>query len=299
MAQEGLPRRKKKSLFEIVVVPLADGARAKTFHASRLKLILLLSGAVALVVALTLSVLMFTPLALWVPIPNPELEARYGKMIKETQERLAVLAKDVLLLRDYNQQLRYALGEGNRDSSAGQGRPVVSAAVDTGGRLPVYNPGERGPVPEYDEVADGSIGEFSTVVTAGGEGRFRFPLMTPTDGYLTQSFDPERNHFGVDLAGKQGTPVYAAADGHLVFAGWTYQDGNMVIIQHGGGFVTVYKHNRSLLRSVQAHVVRGEAIALLGSSGKTSLGPHLHFEVWKDGIPRDPNEYLLSPIRGQ
>jgi murein DD-endopeptidase MepM/ murein hydrolase activator NlpD len=299
MAQEGPPRRKKKSLFEIVVVPLEEGARAKTFHASRLKLVLLLAGAVALVVALTLSVLVFTPLALYVPIPNPELEARYGKMIKETQERLAVLAKDVLLLRDYNQQLRSALGEGNKDSSAATGRPVVSAAVDTGGKFPTYTPGERGPVPEYDEVTDGSMTGFANVVTTAEEGRFRFPLMLPTDGYLTQSFDPERNHFGMDLAGKRGTPVYAAADGHVVFAGWTYQDGNMVILQHGGGFVTVYKHNQSLLRSVQAHVTRGEAIALLGSSGKTSLGPHLHFEVWKDGIPRNPDEYLLTPARGQ
>jgi len=73
----------------------------------------------------------------------------------------------------------------------------------------------------------------------------------------------------------------------------------MLIIQHSGGYVTVYKHNQVLLRAVQSSVTRGESIALLGSSGKTSLGPHLHFEVWKDGIPQDPSQFMLTPVRGK
>jgi murein DD-endopeptidase MepM/ murein hydrolase activator NlpD len=99
----------------------------------------------------------------------------------------------------------------------------------------------------------------------------------------------------MDFAGKQGTPVYAAADGHVILSGWTYDDGNMVILSHGGGYLTVYKHNRSLLIGEHSVVRRGEPIALLGTSGKTSLGPHLHFEVWKDGIPQNPADYLLTP----
>jgi len=67
----------------------------------------------------------------------------------------------------------------------------------------------------------------------------------------------------------------------------------MIIIAHGDSYLTVYKHNQSLLKSPTAYVRRGEPIALLGNSGKTSLGPHLHFEIWKDGIPRDPSQYLL------
>ena len=62
--------------------------------------------------------------------------------------------------------------------------------------------------------------------------------------------------------------------------------------------MTVYKHNQALLTSAQAVVTRGEPIALLGTSGKSSLGPHLHFEVWKDGLPRDPNKFLLTPVKG-
>lgn len=297
MLQQGAPRRKKERSFEVLIIPAGEGNKARTFRASRLRLILLGAAAVVVIVGLTLALLVFTPLALYVPIPNPELEARYGKMIRDTQERLTALAQEVILLRDYNQQMRHALGEGTRDSSTARNAPVVSASADTGSKLSSVPPG--GAVPEYDEMSGGPVGQFVSVVTGGNGGRFLFPLLNPTDGYVSQGFDPSRNHFGMDFAGKRGTPVYAAAEGRVVFAGWTYQDGNMLVLQHSGGFVTVYKHAQALLRSDQMNVKRGEPVALLGSSGKTSLGPHLHFEVWKDGVPQDPNQYLLTPARGQ
>jgi murein DD-endopeptidase MepM/ murein hydrolase activator NlpD len=112
-------------------------------------------------------------------------------------------------------------------------------------------------------------------------------------GIITQRFDPERMHFGVDYASKLGTPVYAAGDGYVVFSGWTHDDGNMLIISHAEGFLTVYKHNQSLLTPAHETVERGEPIGLLGSSGQTSTGPHLHFEVWKDGVPVDPEQFVL------
>jgi murein DD-endopeptidase MepM/ murein hydrolase activator NlpD len=297
MPSKGGPRRKKQRLFEILVVPLGEGKKARTFRTSGLRLTILVLAAAMAIVGGTLAVLMFTPLALYVPIPNPELEARYGRMIRETQERLTGLAQEVILLRDYNQQMRHALGEGVRDSSTAKNVPVVSTKVDTGSKLPSFT--MDGPAPEYDELSTERAAQFASIVTGSSEGKSRFPFMNPTDGYLSQGFDPSRNHFGMDFAGKRGTPVYAAAEGYIVFAGWTYQDGNTIIIQHTGGFVTVYKHAQALLQSVQTSVKRGEPIALLGSSGKTSLGPHLHFELWKDGIPQDPNQYLLNPTRRQ
>jgi murein DD-endopeptidase MepM/ murein hydrolase activator NlpD len=140
---------------------------------------------------------------------------------------------------------------------------------------------------------------YAVVVTRAEAPKSRLPLIVPAEGYVTQRFDPENNHFGIDFAGKRGTPVFAAADGSVLFSGWTYDDGNMLIIAHGGGYVTVYKHNQTLLRTSQTRVTRGEPIALLGTSGRTSLGPHLHFEVWKDGIPQDPDQYLLTPVKQQ
>jgi murein DD-endopeptidase MepM/ murein hydrolase activator NlpD len=304
MPKEGTRRRKQQGrLFDIVLVPVGEGKEARSFRVSRLGLLLMGFAAVVVVVAATLAVLMYTPLAIYVPIPNPELEQRYGRQILETQERLNALAGDVLILRDYNRQLRKALGEESaRDTSGVKSMPLPRSHEDplaTPDSLVGYTgAGVEGFLPEYPEVGGGTQGTYApVVVTRGDLARSKFPLMIPADGFVTQGFDLQSNHFGMDFAGKRGTPVFAAADGHVLFSGWTYDDGNILIIAHGGGYVTVYKHNQTLLKTVQNRVSRGEPIALLGTSGRTSVGPHLHFEVWKDGIPQDPNDYLLTPVK--
>ena len=124
--------------------------------------------------------------------------------------------------------------------------------------------------------------------------RVVFPAMMPADGYLTRGFAAGQRHFGIDIAGNAGSLVRASADGYVVFAGWTSNDGNQIILSHPGGFLTFYKHNQSLLFQSNAAVKRGEPIALLGSSGETSAGPHVHFEVWKDGVPIDPASVVLN-----
>ncbi|MEP0823554.1 MAG: M23 family metallopeptidase, partial [Ignavibacterium sp.] len=111
---------------------------------------------------------------------------------------------------------------------------------------------------------------------------------------ITRGFEPGQRHFGLDIAGTLGTPVNAAADGYVVFAGWTVDEGYVMILSHTDGFLTFYKHNQTLLKGANVFVKRGEPIALLGNSGRMSSGPHLHFEIWKDGTPVDPSLYLLN-----
>ena len=290
-------RKTKISTFDIVVVPNGDGGKTRRFRASPIK-VWLVGGMVAVSgVAFTLALLMFTPLALYIPIPNPDLERKYGREIAETQARLNSLAEDVLLLKDYNQQLRKALGDrGERDTSA-----IVYSSPEDATRAWAPAPRDTQAVLRDEAIfhheSAGDFESFPGGTFALNRETFRaaFPLVAPTEGFLTQGFDPSRKHYGVDYATKLGTPVSAATDGYVVFAGWTYDDGNMLIVSHGGGYLTVYKHNQSLLKTVNAYVRRSEVIALVGTSGKTSMGPHLHFEVWKDGVPLNPVEFLLSP----
>jgi murein DD-endopeptidase MepM/ murein hydrolase activator NlpD len=103
-------------------------------------------------------------------------------------------------------------------------------------------------------------------------------------------------HDGIDLSAPAGTPVKTAAPGRVIYAGEQRGYGQIVIVEHGGGLVTIYAHNQDL-RVKSAQLVRpGQVIATVGESGRTS-GPHLHFEVRKDGTPVDPLEYLGSPPR--
>jgi len=124
------------------------------------------------------------------------------------------------------------------------------------------------------------------------------PTLLPVEGFLTTDFREadwfiSHRHLGIDIAAKKGTIVRAAADGIVLFANWTNDLGNLIIIDHLNGFVTYYGHNQVLLKKGQSTVHKGEIIAQLGSSGK-STAPHLHFEIRKNGEPVDPKEYLIS-----
>lgn len=111
-------------------------------------------------------------------------------------------------------------------------------------------------------------------------------------GYRTDPMTGKREfHEGIDFAGKMGTPVMAVAAGIITWAGPRYGYGNLVEISHGKGYVTHYAHNSKLLVKVGEKVEKGEVIALMGSTGR-STGPHVHFEVLRYGRHLDPRKYL-------
>jgi murein DD-endopeptidase MepM/ murein hydrolase activator NlpD len=299
MPSEEVRRKKEPISYEILMVPHGEGGRTHSFRASRRRLWLYGAGAIFAGFGVTIGLLVYTPLAMYIPINNPVLEERYGTQILETQKRLNEVAQDVLVLREYNQKLRQALGEfDTKDTSAAR-----SLLSHTPRRQEEETPEESGPPATAGPPAAGSyaygdydIGAEGTKAIPVSETNFRgaFPLLNPTEGFVTQGFDPRSNHFGLDYAVKRGTSVRAATDGYVVFSAWTFEDGNMVILSHGNGYLTVYKHNQMVLQSPHAFVKRGELIAESGSMGETSSGPHLHFEVWKDGVPLDPTQFLLT-----
>lgn len=301
MAGQEAKRSRSARWFDLLVVPSGEGGKPRQFRLTRWKIGALAAGIFLTCVAITLGILIFTPLIMVLPIPNPALEARYGKALVETQEQLQTLAEDVILLRDYNTQLRRALGQ--QDAKDGVVDKKTAGASQNQGTPPA--PDVRGrptrvapavPIPD-ESIAPERRVPVATV--AARTGPVQLPLLVPVEGFVSQEFDMSRQHLGIDIAAKLGSPVQAPADGYVVYAGWTYEDGNTLVIAHGSGFLTVYKHNQDLLKTVSSHVRRGEVIALLGTSGRTSQGPHLHFEVWKDGIPQDPHSLLLERVRVQ
>jgi murein DD-endopeptidase MepM/ murein hydrolase activator NlpD len=117
-------------------------------------------------------------------------------------------------------------------------------------------------------------------------------LFSPVKGSITESFSLKNKHFAVDVALAKNTPIKATLNGTVIFADWTPTTGNVIIIRHNNGFISVYKHAASLTKN-QGDVVRtGEVIALAGSTGKESTGVHLHFELWKDGYAIDPAQFI-------
>lgn len=120
---------------------------------------------------------------------------------------------------------------------------------------------------------------------SGGSGNLDWPV----SGTITNRF--RSGHQAIDIATKSGTPIKAADSGRVTFTGWQGGYGNFVIVDHGNGQVTRYAHCNSISVSLGQAVTRGENIATVGSTGRSS-GPHLHFEVLVNGGFRDPLSYL-------
>lgn len=124
------------------------------------------------------------------------------------------------------------------------------------------------------------------------------PSLQPVAGFLARGFDASSllaaAHLGVDIAAPTGKAVLAPADGVVMFSDWTVDGGNVLIIKHGLGFMSIYKHNeRNMVRQLE-RISKGQVIALLGNTGKISSGPHLHYEIWKNNMPVNPLNYITE-----
>jgi len=119
-----------------------------------------------------------------------------------------------------------------------------------------------------------------------------FKLFPPVKGQITQEFDHKNQHYGVDISIAINQPVKSTANGTVVFAEWTTETGYVIIIEHSYGLLSVYKHNSSLTKSQGDLVRAGDVIAMSGNTGEFTTGPHLHFELWREGYPVNPTEFL-------
>lgn len=118
-------------------------------------------------------------------------------------------------------------------------------------------------------------------------------FFSPVRGMVTNSFNPPTNHFGTDVVAGPNEVVKATLDGTVVMASWTLETGHVIQIQHSNNLISVYKHNAELLQKVGMKVKAGDAIAIIGNSGELTTGPHLHFEIWQNGIPLNPEDFVV------
>jgi murein DD-endopeptidase MepM/ murein hydrolase activator NlpD len=119
-----------------------------------------------------------------------------------------------------------------------------------------------------------------------------FVLFPPVNGTISEGYSIEEKHFAVDVVVANETPVKATADGTVIFAEWTVETGYVVIIEHNQELISVYKHNSAITKSQGDLVKAGEVIAMSGSTGELSTGPHLHFELWSKGYPVNPTNFI-------
>ncbi len=115
----------------------------------------------------------------------------------------------------------------------------------------------------------------------------------PARGIISTSFDPNKKHYGVDIAANPGESVLATLNGTVILSTYTPDMGYVIGIQHDKGFLSVYKHCGSLLKQTGEMTTAGEVIALTGNSTQQNSGPHLHFELWHEGRAVNPEHYIV------
>jgi len=228
-----------------------------------------------------------------------------NRRLEEENRKIQAVVEEQRKNRDVLAQIIRALG-GHLDLGSipapepiGQDRQAL-AAVDSALRRQrvqaAPSPSPTLSVESGSDRNDASANGDSSLSFDSESDIYDIPSKMPANGFISQGFSvdslfPERSHRGIDIAGHSGDPIVAAASGRVVFEGWTPAYGNFLVISHPNDYITVYGHDQFNLKKVNQEVKRGEPIALLGSSGK-STAPHLHFEIWKDGVPVDPQEFI-------
>jgi murein DD-endopeptidase MepM/ murein hydrolase activator NlpD len=275
--------KKKKSVktYTVAIIP-EDGSTTRSFSGITTNQLMLGSVAVAVGVAIVASLLIvFTPIRQL--IPGYGLSHQYEQAFLENQARLDSLTNQMLILDDYNRRMKKILGI--ESLSSGKGQPDKSSDVQNAASV------------------SSAAKSFSMTSPVAGLG-FQLQDTSATaenlsagvvaKGRITQPFNPKQSHFGIDIALTEGSSVSSLADGVVVFSGWTYSYGYMIIIDHLNGYTSFYKHNKLLLKTDNEFVKKGESIALSGNTGQETSAPHLHFEIWKGGVPENPELYLIG-----
>jgi len=230
---------------------------------------------------------------------NVALKAERTRLENENRQIYRIAAK-FKELQDLARKLKISLGV--EVAEAGEATADIPSYVQNPREIPVSEtPASEPPARPYVLAGDEKYRAVREVRTPFHMLYADLPTLLPVEGLVTLGFDtaaasefsPVARHMGIDIASKRGSIVKAAGSGQIIFAGWSPDLGNLIIIYHGGGIFSVYAHNMRILKQ-RGYVKKGEPIALLGSSGQTSSGPHLHFEIWQNGVPVDPRRYVYA-----
>lgn len=254
-----------------------------SYHFKPAKLWGLFYGSLAGVMLLTLLVMMFTPLG----------GLLYNLEDAALRNRVIEISKRVRALQDSLQL---------RDAQLAEIQQVIAIGSDT--TFPVDM--DFTSFPEVSPQKKWELNSFSKVSTSGmlsgNEIIFsnvfksvpEFPSDYPAEGTFTRGFNAANGHYGIDIATNKGASFKAIADGTVINQNWTVNFGFVIHVQHNNGIVTVYKHATSLAKSIGDIVLEGDILGTIGDVGVLSSGPHLHFEIWKNGVPQNPKKYLIK-----
>lgn len=279
--------RKLRNKFRLVVVNDVTFEEKLSFVLSRWNVISFFSLIVVLIAAIVLSLVIYTPLREYI-IGHSEIETRN------------LATKNALLVDEMEHQLRMKeryiegiqlvmKGQIGKDSlekivSTNQDYSQLDFSISLEDSILRANveAQEKYNLNFSEESEEGEIAELSDL--------FFFP---PVVGRITDGFDLNKTHLGIDVVAPEGTAIKSTLPGTVIFTGWTNSDGHVVQVQHSNNLVSIYKHNSVILKKTGDLLEAGATVSIIGNTGELSDGPHLHFELWHLGKPLDPENFIV------
>lgn len=278
---------KLRDKYKLVILNNETFEEKASVTLNKISVLASISIAVIVLILLTTALLIFTPLKEYIP-GYTDLTLR--KEVTETAFKADSLEAVLVAQRAYIENIQAVINGTVGDSSSTKGPEDLYRAVavqeedlqvstaDSAFRAYIENQ-DRYQVQRNLPVRESGTIEEQT-------------FFTPVKGIATQHFDAQTRHYGIDIACKKDEGIKAALDGMVIFSGFTTETGNVIAIQHANNIVSFYKHCSVIFKKVGSFVKSGEAIGIVGNTGEYSSGPHLHFEIWYNGNPVDPADFI-------
>ncbi len=260
-----------------------------SFQLTRMNVYVLVSTIMVILVLVTVSAIIYTPVKEYIP-GYADVSIRrdvIGLKVKSDSLERILLSNNLYL----NNIRRIINGE----------IPASSISDTSSEAIPIYDTVNPSRVSSAEKELRQRVEEqerFSVNPPVASENRTNssirgFTFFTPVNGYITEKFNAEKQHFGVDIVAPESEPIKSTLDGIVVFADWMAETGYVMAIQHSNNLLSIYKHNSVLLKQQGDYVKAGDVIAIIGNTGELSSGPHLHFEIWYNGLPLNPEDYIV------
>jgi len=294
MAQDRTDKKKKSVLsrlrnkYRLVIMNDETLEERLTFRLSRLNVFVALGTLTIILIVLTSILIAFTPLREYIPgYTDVGLQKKlYELQIKTDSIEKGLEKKDLFI-------------QNMKDVMNGKDLSIdVPLTKDT---LHKYNNIRLKKSPE-DSILRTEIenqGKYNLYRFENTENKLqknqsigKMLFFVPLKGVITNAFNPSHDHYGVDIVSKQNEAIKCVLDGTVIFSTWSLETGYTIAIQHQQNIVSIYKHNSALLKKEGEFVKAGDPIAIIGQTGELTTGPHLHFELWSDGNPVNPKDYI-------
>ncbi len=267
---------------QTVVILNDDGSKAYTSHQfSPVNLWILCISILAGLVILVVFLMTFTPLGGFV-----YNQQKMHDSVVDIQQQVVALQDSIRARNMQLQNLRRVLITGE-DSVF-----ISSQAVDSLSNAREFEASSQSQTIRYS--SDFEMQDNSYFISNMLQSASDFPTSWPVEGTLTRRFNSSNDHHGIDIAASSGDSFSAIADGVIIGKNWSMNYGYVLYIQHSNHIITVYKHASHIEKNVGQSVQKGDVLGRVGDAGIISSGPHLHLELWKNGIPQNPLHYLIK-----